>query len=282
LSSQHNPILEPNLPNAGPSGVELPPGSAPSPEPNPATAGENPPWTGWDVLQIAFLMFVTPFVILAGVAVLAHLLVYRTQALTEVAQKPSLAILSEFLAYIGVLGFMVAMVQGKYHRRFYEALRWNWPAKIWASLAALGVVLLFALQGLGHLLPIPKDLPLDKFFAHPTEAYLTSVFAISFGPFMEEVFFRGFLYPVLARRWGTVAGVALTALGFGLLHGLQLGFAWGPVFIIFLVGAALTIVRAVTGSVGASFVVHVAYNSTLSLLTFVATSGFHHLERLNQ
>jgi membrane protease YdiL (CAAX protease family) len=98
---------------------------------------------------------------------------------------------------------------------------------------------------------------------------------------MEELFFRGFLYPVLARWLGVTAGVFVTALGFGMLHAMQLGFAWGAVFIIFLVGLALTIVRAVTNSVGCSLVVHIAYNSTLTVLTFIGTDGFRHLERLH-
>jgi uncharacterized protein len=76
--------------------------------------------------------------------------------------------------------------------------------------------------------------------------------------------------------------VFVTALGFGLLHAMQLGFAWGPVFIIFLVGVALTVVRAVVGSVGASFIVHVSYNFALTAASFAATDGFRHLEKLNQ
>jgi hypothetical protein len=54
------------------------------------------------------------------------------------------------------------------------------------------------------------------------------------------------------------------------------------VLIIFLVGVALTTVRAITKSVAASFLLHVGYNGTLSLLMFVVTGGFHHLDRLNQ
>jgi membrane protease YdiL (CAAX protease family) len=98
---------------------------------------------------------------------------------------------------------------------------------------------------------------------------------------MEELFFRGFLYPVLARRLGAVASVVITAAAFGLLHCAQLKYSWA-VLIIFLVGVMLTTVRAITKSVGASFLVHVGYNATLSALIFAATSGFRHLERLNQ
>ena len=74
------------------------------------------------------------------------------------------------------------------------------------------------------------------------------------------------MYPVLARRFGLVSAVVITSVPFALLHGFQLKFAPGYVLVILLVGFALTIVRARSGSVASSFVVHVAYNSTLVLL----------------
>ena len=99
---------------------------------------------------------------------------------------------------------------------------------------------------------------------------------------MEELFFRGFLYPVLARRLGLPIAVFLTALGFALLHGAQLMFTWGPVLVIFLVGVVLTMVRARQNSVAASVLIHMAYNGTITAAMFVATDGFRHLEKLNQ
>jgi len=246
---------------------------------------ENPQWSGWDVLQIAVLTFVTPFLFLVVVATAAQRFVYHGLPWLEIAQKPLLALISEFLAYIVVFLFMVVLIEGKYHAGFFDAIEWNWPGNNHfevISLLGLGAVLLFALSGVSHFLPIPQKVPFDQFFKHPMDAYLTSMFAISFGPLMEELFFRGFLYPVLARRLGIAMGVFLTALGFGLLHAMQLGFAWGPVLIIFLVGVVLTIVRAVSRSVAASFLVHVAYNFTLTVIAFVGTGGFRHLEKLNQ
>ena len=60
---------------------------------------------------------------------------------------------------------------------------------------------------------------------------------------------------------------------------MQYGNAWGAVLVIILVGVVLTSVRAVTKSVGASFLVHVGYNGTLMLLAAVATDGFRHMEK---
>jgi hypothetical protein len=124
-------------------------------------------------------------------------------------------------------------------------------------------------------------LPIDRFFDNAREATIMSIFAVTVAPLMEELFFRGFLYPVLARRWGMSASIVLTSAAFGILHGAQLKYSWA-VLIIFLVGVALTTVRALTKSVAASFLVHVGYNGTLSLLIYAVTGGFRHLEKLNQ
>ena len=146
----------------------------------------------------------------------------------------------------------------------------------------LGFALSVALQALAHLLPIPKNLPIDNFFRTPAEAWALTIFGITLAPVMEEFLFRAFLYPVLRKQLGLAAAVLLTSAGFALLHGSQLKFAWGPLLVIFLVGLALTIVRAKKDSVAASLLMHVGYNGTLSALMFVATDGFRHLERLNQ
>jgi membrane protease YdiL (CAAX protease family) len=112
---------------------------------------------------------------------------------------------------------------------------------------------------------------MEDFLKTPSAAVLTAIFAVSLGPLMEELFFRGFLYPVLARRWGLLAAISITSVAFGLVLGAQLAFSPGLVLIVFLVGLVLTLVRAKTGSVGSSFVVHVSYNSTLVILGAIAS-----------
>jgi membrane protease YdiL (CAAX protease family) len=105
---------------------------------------------------------------------------------------------------------------------------------------------------------------------------------VTLGPLMEELFFRGFLYPVLARRIGIVAGILVSALGFGLMHAAQYGYSWASILLIFLVGVVLGTVRAKKDSVAAGVLVHMGYNGTIALVMFAATDGFRHLEKLSQ
>jgi membrane protease YdiL (CAAX protease family) len=283
LSAPENPQLEPQPLNSEPqTPLQLvtdpfpPPGfalAAPAPK-----AGENPVWSGWDVLLIALLTLATLFIEQFIVVLAAHRFAYPQESWIDVAQKPVLALLSQLLTYVAVALYMILLVEGKYHTRFWQAIRWDWPGIAGVSLVGLGVVML-SLDFLGRFLPMPKETPFDQFFARPSDAYLTAIFAVSLGPLMEELFFRGFLYPVIARRMGAFWGILLTALPFGMIHFFQYGRSWGAVLIIFLVGVVLTTVRAVTKSVASSFLVHVGYNGTLMVLAALQTDGFRHMEK---
>lgn len=234
-------------------------------------------WSGWDVLLLAFLTLITLFVVEVVTVVGAWVLVYPHSNFGDLAQKPLLALIGQYLAYIAVAAYMVMLVQGKYHAPFWEAIRWNWRGN--ESLRFLGIgVLTVLLDIVSRYLPMPKTSPFDQFFARPVDAYLMVAFAVTFGPLMEELFFRGFLYPVLARRIAVPWAVLLTALPFGLMHYLQYK-SWAAVLVVTLVGVVLTVVRAVTKSVAASFLVHVGYNSTLMALAALATDGFRHMPK---
>jgi uncharacterized protein len=243
-------------------------------------AGENPVWSGWDVLQIAGLtllltLFVVPLLTVTG----AHVFVYPHESWLEVARKPVLALLSQLLSYVVVVLYMILLVQGKYRARFFQAIRWNWPGIAGVSFLGVGVLML-GFDILARFLPMPKTTPFDQFFDRPFDAYLTAAFAVTLGPLIEEIFFRGFLYPVVARRLGVGWGILLTALPFGLMHLAQYGYSWGAVLIVFLVGVVLTAVRAMTKSVAASFLAHVGYNGTLMALAAWSTDGFKHMDKV--
>jgi len=251
------------------------------PLPPVASPAEDPPWTAWDVLQIVVLTIVSVMVFLSLVGVAVQRLLYPKVPVLEVMVYPLVTVLGQVFAYLLILAFMVSIVKRDPNRDFLKAIQWNWPQN-WSVFFLTGVALSFALQGIAHFLPIPKQLPMDQFFRTEGEAWALSLFGVTFAPVLEEFFFRGFLYPVLARRFGAGVAVLTTAAGFSLIHAPQLGRAWGPVLVIFLVGLALTITRAITKSVAASFIMHIAYNGTLSILLFIGTGGFRHLERLNQ
>ena len=190
---------------------------------------------------------------------------------------------SQCLAYIAVLLFMRHLVTAEYGRRFSDAVRWTAPSPgAWLYYVVGGVGLAFLVGLLGRVLPFPSHLPIDKYFQDRTSAWLITVFGVSLAPLVEELFFRGFFYPVVARRLGVPLGAVLTALGFALMHASQLANAWGPLLVLFLVGMALTLARILTRSVVPGLLMHIGYNATLFTLLYLASDGFRHLDKVLQ
>jgi membrane protease YdiL (CAAX protease family) len=96
-------------------------------------------------------------------------------------------------------------------------------------------------------------------------------------PLVEETIFRGYIYPVVARKFGVTIGVLATGALFGILHAAQLWGGWGQIALLVVVGIVLTYVRARTGTVLASYLFHLGYNTILFVGFYFATGGLRHL-----
>jgi len=246
----------------------------------PAAIG-YPAWSGLDVLRIAvmgFLAIVLAVVVLLLVVPGAGL----RQRANMVGAYPELQIVAQMVAYLILLGYMYVLVTRERRcPRFWEAIHWNWPRNTQVYLVA-GFVLQGSFLVVEWLLKrfIPKETPFDELLRRPYSLVLIAAFAVTLGPLMEELFFRGFLYPVLKRRFGAGAGIIVTALAFGLMHAAQYGYSWLSVTLISVVGIVLAVVRERTDSVAAGFLVHTGYNGTIMGILFLATDGFRHLDKL--
>jgi membrane protease YdiL (CAAX protease family) len=230
------------------------------------------------VVLIAVTAFVAMLVLQFAVLFAARQIAFPRLSLNDIAQKPIVLLISQILIYIPVAACMFLLVAGKYQVPFWRAIRWNWPHSAWTPLGG-GVVLFVVLTLVQNFLPMPKDTPFEHLFDRPRDAYLLSLIAVTLGPLMEELFFRGFMYPVIARRIGVFWGIALTALPFGLIHLPQYGWAWGAALVVCLVGVACGAVRAATKSVAASFLVHAGYNGAQMVIAVVMTHGFRNLDK---
>jgi len=244
-------------------------------------AGENPIFNLLDV----FLIWVIAVVALIFCSSIAFAIIYSTHH-GHLSQKELLNNVLVFLpaqvaAYILTVGFMVLLIRQKYRMKFLEAVKWNMPGtRLGWGAVAFGAFLALGTQVAAALLSrwIPKSLPIDQYFRTPAAAWALSAFGILVAPVVEELFFRGFLFPALARPIGPVFATIITALGFALIHGDQLALAWIPLALLFIVGTVLTVARARTQSVAVSVLMHVGYNTTLFTMLYITTRGFHHME----
>jgi len=142
---------------------------------------------------------------------------------------------------------------------------------------AVGAMLALVVTFAGGFFNSKETLPIEELLKARVSILLFGILGVLVAPLVEETIFRGFLYPVIARRLGIAAGIAITGALFGLMHAAQLWGGWGQIALLILVGVVLTWVRARTGTVVASYFVHLGYNG-LQLVGYLVyvVSGSHH------
>lgn len=139
-----------------------------------------------------------------------------------------------------------------------------------------------------------EHVPIQEMFKSPRAMLLLMSMAVLVAPLVEETIFRGYLYPVFARivsgiaqqqgmdsaralRTGVITSILTTGVLFGLMHAPQLGWTWSLVSLLIVVGVIFTFARAWTGTVFASFLLHLGYNSMLAVFTVIGTKGFTYM-----
>jgi membrane protease YdiL (CAAX protease family) len=238
-----------------------------------------PSWSGWDVAAVLCFTLAAVFLFSTVALGIAHVLTSKQHvSWSDLASSPIVVIGSQVAAYPIVIVFMMMLVRSKAREQFWPAICWNWPGVAMVGFLVGGAAFAFAVEFASRWLPIPKSLPVDRFFTDTRGAYLMAVFGVTLAPLLEELFFRGMLYPVLRRAVGIGSAVVLTAIAFALIHGAQLGYAWAPLLSIFVVGLVFTAVRERTNSVAASFLMHCGYNLALFATLWVGSDHFRHLE----
>ena len=140
-----------------------------------------------------------------------------------------------------------------------------------------GALLAVGVRYAPTLLPDKETFPLQELFTSVEAAYAVSVFAITLAPFMEELIFRGFMFPILQTRWGIRAAVIGTAFLFTLIHVPQYWEAWNHLLFLAVVSLALSMVRGWTGTLVPSILMHTSYNLVMTLFLYDETQRFQQL-----
>jgi uncharacterized protein len=241
---------------------------------------------------IVFLSFI--FISLLGVqtvflAVYAPSQKMTTQQLEEyMMSKPQVAIGSTIVVYALLLFFLyvtLALLRGQ---PFWSTLGWRkLPSNISgrpthpAIFFFIGCGLSLLVFALTAVIKTPENTPIEEVFKFKQTAILFVAMAVLVAPLAEETLFRGYLYPMFARWFGVVPSIVITGVLFGLMHGPQLGGAKSLIAVMSLVGIIFTVARARTGSVFASYLMHLGYNSLIGASLILATHGFTQAPPMN-
>ncbi len=237
---------------------------------------------GWkDILIFVVVSIGLTFAVGLAAVVFSVATGHSLQALqNSVREKAIFAVITTVIVSFAQLGFFYLYVSRAARESFWWALGWRpLPAvdgKLRFGLAAyiaggcaFAVVIGFASKFAGE----PHGMPIEMFMHDRLTAALFLILGITLAPLVEETIFRGFLYPVAARTLGVGGSVIFTGFLFGLLHSPQLGGAWVQTGLLILVGIVLTLVRAKSRTVLASYLFHLGYNGWL----FVVFLGGTHL-----
>ncbi|HUN61064.1 MAG TPA: CPBP family intramembrane glutamic endopeptidase [Candidatus Sulfotelmatobacter sp.] len=285
------PTSQPELTPASPTPPATESGVASEPEqlPPPFPPGKTYPpdlqitWS-WQHLAVFLVFIFISLLTVQGFFVAAyapHQKMTTEQLEDYMLSKPQVAIGSTVIIYALLLFFLyvtLALLRGQ---PFWRTLGWRkLPTTINGQsrspliyfFVGCGVSLLvFALTS---IIQPPENAPIEQVFKFKQTAVLFVATAVLIAPLAEETIFRGYLYPMFARWFGVVPSIIVTGVLFGLMHGPQLGGEKSLIAVMSLVGIVFTTVRARTGSVFASYLMHLGYNSLIAASLLLATHGF--------
>ncbi len=253
----------------------------------------NVPWS-WGDLAVFFLFYFGSTAVLAVIIVIAAAAVLHVPVSTLVKSQStlfiSLSILAQALASFVAIFYLWVLARIRSAGPLAQPLEGPWRMLGWRPLGqtidrtastlkyvALGAGLALTVQFVSGLVGQRRAVPFEDLFQTRQTILMLMAFGILVAPIVEEMIFRGFLYPVVARQFGVGAGIVATGFLFGAFHAAQLWGAWEQIALLVIVGVVLTWARARSRTIVAGYVIHVAYNSTLFGILLVGTHGLKHL-----
>jgi membrane protease YdiL (CAAX protease family) len=244
------------------------------------------PWSWPHFIIFIFFAFASFILVQTGLAIYyaPHQHLSQKELEQYLLSKPQFLFGTNILWYAMIFLFLYVTIGVLRGLPFWRSLGWR---KLKSNLSqGKASPWLYFLSGCGLAISVAiassqvhgkENMPIQELFKNRSSALLLMAMAVLVAPLVEETVFRGYLYPLFAKSFGIVPGILLTGLLFGLMHGSQLGWTWGIVSLLILVGVIFTFVRAHTGTVLASFLMHLGYNTTIAITSIVATKGFQQM-----
>ncbi len=226
----------------------------------------------WSIFAATGIFLLSVFLIgLMAVIAVGLYAVFKgfPQAAGELVKDP-IAIIVNLAAifpahFLTILAAWLLVTRGG-KQPFFRTLGWDW--KNFGFWSCLGITI--ALYGIGigiiSILGEQENELIRILQSSRTAVYLTAIMASFTAPMVEEVVYRGILYPAFRKTFNApVAVIAVTAL-FALVHVPQYLPSYGTILIICLLSLVLTLIRAWTGSLLPCFVIHTFFNGIQSIL----------------
>ncbi|HEY3581131.1 MAG TPA: type II CAAX endopeptidase family protein [Pyrinomonadaceae bacterium] len=189
------------------------------------------------------------------------------------------------LLFISILGIIpthlltllvVWLVVSQWRKRpFWKTIGFEWPksasplistlsyALIAVALFVLGAVVTSRWGGSKTQLDLLVESSLPARFA-------TAFVAVFTAPLVEEMIYRGVLYSALEQALGRAVAIGAVSLLFAGVHVFQYQNNIAVIVVITMLSFTLTLMRAYTGKLLPSFVVHLVFNGIQSVVIVLA------------
>jgi CAAX protease family protein len=228
--------------------------------------------TKWN-LQDVFNVFVSTFVL--------ELVLYVIIKFFGIGEMIDLNIENNIIRVFAILFLYVLQVAGMLFPLWFFILRkyksslldfgFYWPGTkkvvfwvIFGYLFYLGlstfILMIFSTFGIGFVGFEAQKSIFDIFGHEPFGVSIAILIAIIIAPFIEEIFFRGFILQVLAKTIGVFWGSVITAFIFAAVH-----FEFQSIMPLLILSFVLNTLYIKTKSIWTGIVFHI-FNNTITLL----------------
>jgi membrane protease YdiL (CAAX protease family) len=237
--------------------------------------GRTVPWTLRDV-GVGLAWFVAAFILIPA-AVLTPLLVAYDQDSDQVLTASIVASVAVYLAIAAIAGWRTFGRHGgglgTLGLKAPAGSTYGWAAAaiggaIGVSLAYGGIIEAFDIGWLQQECDdqVPQEIRDSAWLLA-----MSGVLAIGFAPITEEAFFRGFVFPGIARAWGVAAGVAVSGLLFGSAHLLGNPLLYKSVPLFTMIGAVFALAYWRSGNLLSVVLAHLVFN-TIGVISITFTT----------
>ena len=280
-SQQLTPLQE----ERGEPPVSVPSGIPEVPPVSPSTAR----LLDWlDVLKAVGLWLLSVLVLaVVPLLTLAPYLIYRVATVGAAAINTNVLTTDPMVIFYSVLGIIPAHLLTLYlaylvvteggQRPFWKTIRWEWPQETTPTTAVLlSILIAVVLYGLAWGLTTlygGEKTDLDRLIESSMYTRVATAFlAFATAPLIEEVVYRGVIYPAVEKVMGMGFAIAIVSMLFAGVHVWQYRTNIAVIVVITLLSVILTVARAVTGKLLPSFIIHLVFNGVQSVL--IVLSGF--------
>jgi membrane protease YdiL (CAAX protease family) len=157
----------------------------------------------------------------------------------------------------------------RHHQRFKEGFALRHPGRK-ALMVAVAIGIVGGLTGTVLLVLYSTGQSFMARLASTPSGLVAVVLMALFVPPFEELYYRGFVFPVLKNGLGAGWSIAIVTAWFGFAHSFQLAGDWVGIPVVLTMGLIWTLLRHWRDSLVPSIVCHWTYNTTLAIAAVVS------------